>query len=129
MLLEISIKNFAIIEEITLNFDNGMTVLTGETGAGKSIIIDAMNMMLGSRATTEVIRHGMPKAEIQGLFSLEKPEVIRTVLGEQGIEVGDELIIRRRGSAGSMAKWSICLSCERWVSTWLISMANMIKKS
>ena len=48
MLLEISIKNFAIIEEISLNFEKGMTVLTGETGAGKSIIIDAMNMMLGS---------------------------------------------------------------------------------
>ena len=56
MLLEISIKNFAIIEEISLNFEKGMTVLTGETGAGKSIIIDAMNMMLGSRATTDVIR-------------------------------------------------------------------------
>ena len=48
-MLEISIKNFAIIEEIALNFETGMTVLTGETGAGKSIIIDAMNMMLGSR--------------------------------------------------------------------------------
>ena len=68
MLLEISIKNFAIIEEISLNFEKGMTVLTGETGAGKSIIIDAMNMMLGSRATTDVIRHGAPKAEIEGLF-------------------------------------------------------------
>ena len=66
MLLEISIKNFAIIEEISLNFEKGMTVLTGETGAGKSIIIDAMNMMLGSRATTDVIRHGAPKAEIEG---------------------------------------------------------------
>ena len=54
MLLEISIKNFAIIEEVSLNFEQGMTVLTGETGAGKSIIIDAMNMMLGSRATTDV---------------------------------------------------------------------------
>ena len=52
MLLEISIKNFAIIEAISLNFEKGMTVLTGETGAGKSIIIDAMNMMLGARATT-----------------------------------------------------------------------------
>ena len=50
MLLEISIKNFAIIEEISLTFENGMTVLTGETGAGKSIIIDAMNLMLGARA-------------------------------------------------------------------------------
>ena len=55
MLLEISIKNFAIIEEISLHFDQGMTVLTGETGAGKSIIIDAMNMMLGSRATTRCV--------------------------------------------------------------------------
>ena len=71
MLLEISIKNFAIIESISLNFEQGMTVLTGETGAGKSIIIDAMNMMLGTRATTEVIRHGAPKAEIEGLFSIE----------------------------------------------------------
>ena len=71
MLLEISIKNFAIIEEISLNFEKGMTVLTGETGAGKSIIIDAMNMMLGSRATTDVIRHGAPKAEIEGLFAVE----------------------------------------------------------
>ena len=66
MLSEISIKNFAIIQEISLNFEKGMTVLTGETGARKSIIIDAMNMMLGSRATTDVIRHGAPKAEIEG---------------------------------------------------------------
>ena len=65
MLLEISIKNFAIIEAISLNFEKGMTVLTGETGAGKSIIIDAMNMMLGARATTDVIRHGASKAEIE----------------------------------------------------------------
>ena len=57
MLLEITIKNFAIIEEISLNFENGMTVLTGETGAGKSIIIDAMNLMLGARASSEVVRH------------------------------------------------------------------------
>ena len=57
MLLEITIKNFAIIEEISLNFENGMTILTGETGAGKSIIIDAMNLMLGARASSEVVRH------------------------------------------------------------------------
>ena len=57
MLLEITIKNFAIIEEISLNFENGMTVLTGETGAGKSIIIDGMNLMLGARASSEVVRH------------------------------------------------------------------------
>ena len=95
MLLEISIKNFAIIQEVSLTFYKGMTVLTGETGAGKSIIIDAMNLMLGSRATTDVIRHGSPKAEIEGLFSLEKNAELEAILTQQGIAVSDELIIRR----------------------------------
>ena len=95
MLLEISIKNFAIIEEISLNFEKGMTVLTGETGAGKSIIIDAMNMMLGSRATTDVIRHGAPKAEIEGLFTVESNRHLTALFEEQGLEWTDELIIRR----------------------------------
>ena len=95
MLLEISIKNFAIIQSISLNFEEGMTVLTGETGAGKSIIIDAMNMMLGARATTDVIRHGAPKAEIEGLFSLENSRVLQEIFDEQGLELSDEIIIRR----------------------------------
>ena len=95
MLLEISIKNFAIIEAISLNFEKGMTVLTGETGAGKSIIIDAMNMMLGARAATDVIRHGAPKAEIEGLFSVENSHALQVIFDEQGIELGDEIIIRR----------------------------------
>ena len=95
MLLEISIKNFAIIEGISLNFEKGMTVLTGETGAGKSIIIDAMNMMLGARATTDVIRHGAPKAEIEGLFSIENSLPLQEIFDEQGIDLGDEIIIRR----------------------------------
>ena len=95
MLLEISIKNFAIIEAISLNFEKGMTVLTGETGAGKSIIIDAMNMMLGARATTDVIRHGAPKAEIEGLFSIENSRALQEIFDDQGIELGDEIIIRR----------------------------------
>ena len=95
MLLEISIKNFAIIEAISLNFEKGMTVLTGETGAGKSIIIDAMNMMLGARATTDVIRHGAPKAEIEGLFSVENSHALQMIFDEQGIDLGDEIIIRR----------------------------------
>ena len=95
MLLEISIKNFAIIEAISLNFEKGMTVLTGETGAGKSIIIDAMNMMLGARATTDVIRHGAPKAEIEGLFSIENSLALQEIFDEQGLELGDEIIIRR----------------------------------
>lgn len=95
MLLEISIKNFAIIEEISLTFENGMTVLTGETGAGKSIIIDAMNLMLGARASLDVIRHGTKKTEIEGLFSVGKNPALTQILEENGIDVTEELIIRR----------------------------------
>lgn len=95
MLLEISIKNFAIIEEISLTFENGMTVLTGETGAGKSIIIDAMNLMLGARASLDVIRHGANKAEIEGLFSVGENPALTQILKENGIDVTEELIIRR----------------------------------
>ncbi|VGV36117.1 DNA repair protein RecN [Streptococcus pyogenes] len=95
MLLEISIKNFAIIDEISLNFENGMTVLTGETGAGKSIIIDAMNMMLGARASTEVIRRGANKAEIEGFFSVDATPELVACLESSGIAMEEELIIRR----------------------------------
>ena len=95
MLLEISIKNFAIIEEISLTFENGMTVLTGETGAGKSIIIDDMNLMLGARASLDVIRHGANKAEIEGLFSVGENPALTQILEENGIDVTEELIIRR----------------------------------
>lgn len=94
MLLEISIKNFAIIEEVRLNVEKGMTVLTGETGAGKSIIIDAMNLLLGTRATTDVIRHGASKAEVEGLFSVDNGKLSQLLI-EQGIEAGEEVIIRR----------------------------------
>lgn len=99
MLQEIAIKNFAIIEAIRLTFDKGMTVLTGETGAGKSIIIDAMNMMLGSRASHDVIRHGQAKAEIEGLFSVNHSRALTQLLIDNGIEPTEELIIRREISA------------------------------
>ena len=94
MLLEITIKNFAIIEEISLNFENGMTVLTGETGAGKSIIIDAMNLMLGARASSEVVRHSAPSGD-SGFFSIEQNPALVSLLEDNGIPVEDELIIRR----------------------------------
>ncbi|MGT2907190.1 DNA repair protein RecN [Streptococcus dentiloxodontae] len=96
MLLTITIKNFAIIEEISLDFENGMTVLTGETGAGKSIIIDAMNLLLGSRASTDLIRHGAQKAEIEGFFSIGENAELLAVLEDKGIAAEEnELIIRR----------------------------------
>ncbi|KGX88830.1 DNA repair protein RecN [Pontibacillus litoralis] len=71
MLAELSIKDFAIIEEVTISFQEGLTVLTGETGAGKSIIIDAIQLLTGGRGSAEFVRYGTKKAEIEGLFFID----------------------------------------------------------
>ncbi|GEK30988.1 DNA repair protein RecN [Kurthia zopfii] len=97
MLKELSIKNFAIIDELTVEFQNGLTVLTGETGAGKSIIIDAVQLLAGGRGSQEFIRHGAKKAELEGLFTL--PEGAHPAIdkcAELGIEVDEGTIILRR---------------------------------
>ncbi|MDR1606103.1 MAG: DNA repair protein RecN [Streptococcaceae bacterium] len=95
MLQEISIKNFAIIDTIIMQFDQGMSILTGETGAGKSIIIDAMNLLLGSRAQTSFVRHGAAKAEIEGLFFYQDSPELAAQLANLGFEETGELILRR----------------------------------
>ena len=69
MLKKLSVKNFAILEDIEINFYDGLTILTGETGAGKSLIIDSISLLLGERASLEMIRNGEDKALISGLFS------------------------------------------------------------
>ncbi|MFS0689697.1 DNA repair protein RecN [Sporosarcina sp. 179-K 8C2 HS] len=97
MLSEISIHNFAIIEHLEVTFDEGLTVLTGETGAGKSIIIDAVQLLAGARGSQEFIRHGAKKAELEGMFTIddEHHPVFRK-LSEFGIEYEDGSIILRR---------------------------------
>ncbi|MBR6072061.1 MAG: AAA family ATPase, partial [Acholeplasmatales bacterium] len=69
MLLELSVKNFAIIEDLSLKFNNDMTVLTGETGAGKSLIIDTISLLLGARADSDMIRYGESFAKVLGVFT------------------------------------------------------------
>ncbi|MEZ4633921.1 MAG: AAA family ATPase [Caldilineaceae bacterium] len=69
-LLELRIRNFAIIDELQINFHSGLNVITGETGAGKSIIIDALGLLLGDRATEEMIRAETDRAEIEGVFRI-----------------------------------------------------------
>ena len=98
MLLELSLENIAIIESLRLQFAPGFGVLTGETGAGKSIIIDAMTLLLGGRASAEIIRTGCERASVEGVFGLspETSAVLRPVLEERGLsEDGDQLILRR----------------------------------
>src|SRR5690606_17862562 len=97
MLRELDIRNFAIIDNLTVSFTEGLTVLTGETGAGKSIIIDAVNLLAGGRGSQEFIRHGANKAEIEGLFSIEdeKHPVFRK-MEELGIDGADGDVLLRR---------------------------------
>jgi DNA repair protein RecN (Recombination protein N) len=95
MLSSITIQNFAIIDNITIDFKPGMTVLTGETGAGKSIIIDAIGMLLGDRSSTGMIRFGCDKAVIEGVFDCANPKVTE-LLNEYGIDAEEgQLAIRR----------------------------------
>ncbi|WP_102691399.1 DNA repair protein RecN [Rummeliibacillus pycnus] len=97
MLKELSIKNFAIIEELTVDFQEGLTVLTGETGAGKSIIIDAVQLLAGGRGSQEFIRHGAKKAELEGLFTLNQDShPAYNKCAEAGIDIEEGMIILRR---------------------------------
>lgn len=95
MIQELYIKNFAIIEEVRCEFEEGMTVLTGETGAGKSIIIDAVGLLIGERASMEMIRYGADKAVIQAVFSIETQSTIEA-LNELGIEVSEQQVMIQR---------------------------------
>ena len=94
MLKSLIVKNFAIIEDIHIDFKEGMTVLTGETGAGKSLIIDTISLLLGQRADTDMIRYGESKASITGVFSVVNPE-LKKLLERFGISNLDDLTIQR----------------------------------
>jgi DNA repair protein RecN (Recombination protein N) len=100
MLRELQIKNLAIIENLHVEFHGGLNILTGETGAGKSIIIDAVNLILGGRANAELIRTGADEASVEAIFDLSaKPSLIAN-LAESGIECDGELLVRRVISRG-----------------------------
>ncbi len=94
MLLSLNVKNFAIIDNIQIDFKKGLTALTGETGAGKSLIIDAIGLLFGDRASVDLVRHGENKAYIEGIFSSYNEE-INNILNEYDISCEDFLVIKR----------------------------------
>lgn len=94
MLKSLTVKNLAIIDNIQVDFNDGMTVLTGETGAGKSLIIDAIGLLFGDRASTELVRDGEAKTFIEGIFT-DYNENVKNLLNEYDIEEEDFLIVRR----------------------------------
>lgn len=96
MLSHLVIRNFAIIDHLEIPFERGLTVLSGETGAGKSIVIDALNLLLGGRASAEVIRTEEDTATVEGIFDLADPARVNALLSERGIETMDDQVMIRR---------------------------------
>ena len=95
MLKELSIRNFAIIDDLQIGFSDGLTILSGETGAGKSIILNAVNLLLGSRAATDLVRSGAESAELEAFFEIEASSRVANIMTEHGYAPSEGLLVRR----------------------------------
>ncbi len=108
MLSELRIRNFALVEDATLSLDTGMSAFTGETGAGKSLLLDAISLLLGSKARSDLVRHGARSAEVEGVFDLSRDLGKREWAQAMGFEVdpneGSQLIVRRELSSEDVGK-------------------------
>jgi DNA repair protein RecN (Recombination protein N) len=97
LITELSIRNFAIIDDISITFHDGLTVMTGETGAGKSIIIDALELLTGGRGSVDFVRHGAKKAEISGLFFIKATDaLLMEQLKDHGIDIEENMLVLER---------------------------------
>jgi DNA repair protein RecN (Recombination protein N) len=99
MLQLLSISNIALIDNLRVEFDGALNLLTGETGSGKSIIVDALGVLIGGRFTSELLKSGAERGSIEGLFSVSPNPQFETLLENSGLQNGDELIVRREISA------------------------------
>ncbi|MEN8169020.1 MAG: DNA repair protein RecN [Pseudomonadota bacterium] len=99
MLTHLQIRNFALVESLELDFKHGMSVLSGETGAGKSILLDALGLTLGDRADSAVVRHGSDRAEIAATFATDKLSAVTDWLQEHELDMDGECILRRTVNA------------------------------
>jgi DNA repair protein RecN (Recombination protein N) len=105
MLLELVVENYAVVERLRVHFHSGLNLLTGETGSGKSIVVDALGLLLGSRASAEMIRTGESRARVAGIFEVRDQPAIRKLLEPAGLEVEDgELLIEREILAGGKSR-------------------------
>lgn len=107
MLQSLSVTNIVLIEQLTLQFDDGLTVLTGETGAGKSILLDALGLALGSRANFGLIRQGSAQAQVSASFHVDAKHPVWALLDDAGVDIDDTLILRRRLKADGKSNASI----------------------
>ena len=104
MIKTLYIKNYALIGKLNVEFDNGLVILTGETGAGKSIIIDALGLLLGERASSEVVRSGAEKAIVEGVFQVVGNKKLQRFLQENSLEAADDLVVRREITAKGQSR-------------------------
>ena len=95
MLVQLTISNFAIIQHLETTFRGGLNILSGETGAGKSIIINAVNLILGGRASSDLIRTGCDEARVEALFTLPQDSNLREILHEMGFSLEEDILIKR----------------------------------
>src|SRR3954453_21832566 len=96
MLLELVVENYAVVERLRVHFHSGLNLLTGETGSGKSIVVDALGLLLGGRASAEMIRTGEARARVAGIFDVRDQAAVRRLLETAGLEAEDgELLIER----------------------------------
>jgi len=107
MLVELRIRNVAVIDAVTLPLAAGLNVLTGETGAGKSLIVGSLGMLLGERAAADRVRAGADKATVEGVFDASKLSLLRALLDERGIDADDDLLVLKReiGANGRSRAW------------------------
>ena len=96
MLQTLSIKQFAIIDKLEIQFSDGLTVLSGETGSGKSIIIDAIGQLIGMRASSDYVRHGEKKAIIEGIFDIDESKDAISILEDLSIDIDEDFLLVKR---------------------------------
>jgi DNA repair protein RecN (Recombination protein N) len=105
MLVELTVENYAVIEKVRVRFDRGLSLLTGETGSGKSMVVDALSLLFGGRASAEMVRTGAERARISGIFEVTPTPALTNLLASAGIEMEeDELLVEREVLAGGKSR-------------------------
>lgn len=126
MIKSLYIKDYALIDELEVPFEEGLNILTGQTGAGKSIIIGALNMILGERADTEVIRQGASKAVAEAIIRVDDGTNIRQLLGEHAVDFRNDMILRREirdtGSRGFINDTPVTITVLKEVGDYLVDL-------
>jgi len=127
MLSQLSVKNLAVVEYLDLCFEKGMSSVTGETGSGKSVLLQALNFALGSRGDSSIVRHGKSKAEVSAVFLVDTSKKVQLFLKEFGLEDEGECVLRRVISSDGRSKSfvngsSVALTTLRRLGEMLIDM-------